>query len=69
MYDALLRAQPAQLIVDGEVAIETAEIAEDLGEPAPDDVMLESANGGDADFVPASIREGQTVAGEAAIRQ
>ena len=46
VQDALLGAEPAELFVDGEVAVEAAQVVDDLVEAAADDVMLERVDGG-----------------------
>ena len=62
-----LGPEPAELFVDGEVAIEAAEIVDDLVETAADDVMLEGVHRGDDDLVAAAVREREAVAGEAGV--
>ncbi len=68
MQDPFFGTEPAQLLVDGEVAIEAAQVARDLGEAPADDVMLQRVHRGDDDLVAASVREREPVAGDTAVR-
>ncbi len=63
MHDALLRSQPAKLVVGDEAPPEAGEVARDAFERAPDDERLERADRGDTHLVAPAVRERQPVPG------
>src|SRR5204863_165379 len=69
VQDALLRTEPAKLLVDGQLAKEAAQVGGDVVKTPADDVVLEGVDGRHADLVAAAVGERQPVAGEAGVGQ
>ena len=65
MDDALLRSEPAELVVRHERAPEAAHVSRDPVERATGDERLECAHGGDTDLGSSPVREGQAMSARA----
>jgi hypothetical protein len=61
VHHALLRPEPAELVLRDEAPPESGEVIGDAFERAPDDERLERADRCDADLGPAAVRERQSV--------
>ena len=68
VHRALLRADPAQLRIAGDVTVKRAHVGSELGNVAPDQQRLQGSDGRDHDLLTAPNRERQPVTGFGAIR-